>query len=225
MSRLSRFLVVLAPLAGLAACVHEGAENALRQDAITPTEQYSIAVTSQPEQIALKVRAGGLSPAQHAALADLAARWREQGSGDLTIETPTGGDPALSRLMADQSRMALIHNGVPGQRIALVGYNNAPDQPLTVRVGYLTHQAAGPDCGRDWDAFTKTGSNRPYKQFGCSVTANMAAQIDNAADLLAPRPMGPADATRRSVVLGKYRAGQVTSTPADPQAQVTQAGN
>ncbi|MGZ8363509.1 MAG: CpaD family pilus assembly lipoprotein, partial [Caulobacteraceae bacterium] len=169
MNSFGRILIALVPLAGLAACATDGAEDKLRADAITPTEQYSIAVSTRPEQIALKVHPGGLSPAQETALADLAARWRDQGSGDLTIETPTGGDPALARVMADQSRVALMSMGVPPERIELAGYNNAPDQPLAVRVGYLVHQAAGPDCGRDWDAFTKTGSNRPYKQFGCSV--------------------------------------------------------
>jgi len=37
-------------------------------------------------------------------------------------------------------------------------------------------------------------------------------------DLLAPAPDDPSDAARRAIVLGKYRAGEVTSTPRDEQA-------
>jgi pilus assembly protein CpaD len=42
--------------------------------------------------------------------------------------------------------------------------------------------------------------------------------IANPADLLTPRQMDPADASRRENVLGKYRQGQMTSSAKDPQA-------
>ena len=70
-----------------------------------------------------------------------------------------------------------------------------------------------------WENLSKTGSNRPYSNFGCAVTANIAAQVANPHDFLAPRAEDPADATRRSVVLDKYRRGEKSSTEADSQAK------
>ncbi|HEY2743800.1 MAG TPA: CpaD family pilus assembly lipoprotein [Polyangia bacterium] len=55
----------------------------------------------------------------------------------------------------------------------------------------------------------------------------MAAQIANPRDLIAPRDMTPADATRRSVVLDKYRKGESTAT-ASPEAnkgKISDVGN
>jgi pilus assembly protein CpaD len=50
------------------------------------------------------------------------------------------------------------------------------------------------------------------------VTANVAAQIDNPADLLSPRDLDPPDAVRRQNELDIYRVGAVTSTTKDQQA-------
>jgi pilus assembly protein CpaD len=62
-------------------------------------------------------------------------------------------------------------------------------------------------------------SNDVQPNFGCAVTANMAAQIANPADLARPQHATPADAARRSLVLDKYRKGQITSSEKDDQAK------
>ena len=54
---------------------------------------------------------------------------------------------------------------------------------------------------------SKTYDNEGYPEFGCAVTANIAAQIADPADLLAPRASDAPDAQRRQVVLDKYRQG------------------
>jgi pilus assembly protein CpaD len=46
----------------------------------------------------------------------------------------------------------------------------------------------------------------------------MAAQIENPRDIAGPRKADPADAARRSVVLDKYRQGEVTASKTDPNA-------
>jgi pilus assembly protein CpaD len=51
------------------------------------------------------------------------------------------------------------------------------------------------------------------------VTANMAVQIANPADLAHPRASTPIDMQRREVMLDKYRKGQVTSSDKDDQAK------
>ena len=48
-----------------------------------------------------------------------------------------------------------------------------------------------------------------------AVTANLAAQIEDPRDIQRPRPMTPADAGRRTVVLDLYRGGKPTSAEAE----------
>ena len=50
------------------------------------------------------------------------------------------------------------------------------------------------------------------------MTANIAAQIANPRDLIAPAVMTPGDNGRRAVVLDKYRKGDITSSAKDDQA-------
>ena len=85
----------------------------------------------------------------------------------------------------------------------------------------MAYQAHGSDCAKTWDNLTSTGTNQASRHFGCTVTANFAAQIANPKDLLAPAQMTAADNTRRAVVLGKYRKGETTSSAKDSQASGT----
>ena len=74
---------------------------------------------------------------------------------------------------------------------------------------------------RSWTTPTPVGIPKtgfPTEQMAHVAAANIAAQIANPQDLLRPRDMTPADAQRRATVLGKYRAGEVTSSARDDQA-------
>ena len=50
--------------------------------------------------------------------------------------------------------------------------------------------------------------NREYYNLGCATQRNLAAMVDNPADLIQPRGEGPAYSARRSVALDKYRKGE-----------------
>jgi pilus assembly protein CpaD len=95
----------------------------------------------------------------------------------------------------------------------MAAYDGAPGAPILV--GFTGFEAVVPQCGQVWNNLMATRDNRVQSNFGCAVTANMAAQIANPSDIVTPQPMDPADATRRSVVMGKYRAGEITSTARD----------
>ena len=56
------------------------------------------------------------------------------------------------------------------------------------------------------------GQNRQYWNFGCAAQRNLAAMVDNPADLAQPRADQPSYTSRRSVVLDKYRKGEATAT-------------
>ena len=102
--------------------------------------------------------------------------------------------------------------------IRIVGYDAGGDPRAPVRVGYIRYEAQGPQCGQSWENLADVRQNREYDEFGCAVTANVAAELASPEDLLHPRAMTPPDAARRETVITKYRQGDTTSTAKDTQA-------
>lgn len=183
-----------------------------------PTEQYVLRTDEQPRDIYLAPHDYGLSARQQEALSAYAAQWRAGGVDDVVIAAPTtGGDNAY--LTSHAAADALQARGVPAEAIRIIGYNPDPADPApAIRLSFLQPEAVIDRCGRGWDNLAKTGANIEPVNFGCAYTANRAAMIDNAADISRPRDMTPIDAARRQTVIDKYRAGQVTSSERDDQA-------
>ena len=82
----------------------------------------------------------------------------------------------------------------------------------TVRISYpkITAQAGpcgmwpediGPSINRDYF------ENQPHWNFGCATQRNLAAMVENPADLVQPRAETPAYTMRRTTVMEKYRDG------------------
>lgn len=201
-----------------AACASTADQASLTPEALTPTEQFPIEIRQQPEEMRLAAHPEGLSYAQEQALGDLAARWRAQGGGAITIQAPTIGGRAVAVASAEGSRNLLVSLGVSPEEVRIAGYDGPPDQPPVLRVTFMTYQASGPTCGESWENLAADGANRPWANFGCAVTANIAAQVANPRDFLTPRGQGPADATRRSTVLDKYRKGEVSGQKTDEKS-------
>jgi len=176
-----------------------------------------VQVVAQPDEIRLAPHPTGMSGNQARALADFHARWVQAEGGVITVAAPVGTEgPGAYRVSAD-ARDFLVSQGAAPTQVQLIGYDpaGAPDAPIVV--GFKRYVAVTPRCG-DWPSVTRTASNQPISNLGCAVAANMAAQVANPGDLVGARPMDPADAGRRTAVLGKYRAGEVTSTAKDEQA-------
>ncbi len=186
--------------------------------ALTPTQQYAIKVTQSPDEILLAAHGSGLSARQAAALDDLVSRWREVGGKAFTIKSPAGGGAEAARTLSGVEDY-LEAQGVAANLIHYASYDPTehPGAPVVV-VGFIRYEAEGPKCGRDWKDFTHTATNEVNSNFGCAVTANLAAVIANPTDLVEPRTMTAPDAGRRETVLGKFRQGEVTSTAKDDQA-------
>ncbi len=216
-----RILAALGLCAALSACATPRAKVPDQiADPRTPTEQFEAKVSSRPEEIRLAIHAQGVSSTQAAALAAFAGTWRDDEGGAIRIQSPTGtgATGAAAYRTAEGARAVLVDNGVPDRLIELAPYDPAGAADAPVVVGYLIHQVTLPRCGDAWTNLASSRANRVQPNFGCSVTANMAAQIANPADLAAPRGMDPADAQRRATVLEKYRAGEVTSAAVDEKA-------
>lgn len=208
--RLSAVLGLACAAALLAGCTGTTAGGGLAEP-ITPTQRFSLQVEPGVERIALAVQEQGLSANQQNALVDIANRFGLEGAPVLRIEAPSGDD-ALARDMAWRVKGEFERIGVPPHQIQVVAYD-APDPRAPVLVGYDTVRMQVPRCGQHWGSFTRTGANETSANFGCAVTANLAAQIANPRDVLGPQPMTPSDAGRRALVFDNYRKGVLTAAP------------
>jgi len=212
------------PLA-LAACMGDPA-GGLGPEPLNPATRFTLQVEPDVDRIALAVHETGLSGPQQAALVNLSNRFGLQGATVLRIEAPSGGDP-VSAEFAYRVKSALEAMGAPVEAIQVVGYD-APDPRAPVVVGFETLRAAVPQCGTYWGNMTRTNGNDTSANFGCAVTANLAAQIDNPRDIVTPRGMTPVDTGRRAVVYDHYRKGEATAAPQEElvaNRRVSQAVN
>ncbi|MDQ1184687.1 pilus assembly protein CpaD [Agrobacterium larrymoorei] len=134
------------------------------------------------------------------------------------MQVPTGSANAASAsLIKRQIRSVLTSSGIPANKIVEVPYGASPyGDAAPIRLSYVAVTAMTGQCGQ-WpeDLNSNTSSNKNWYNFGCASQSNLAAQIANPMDLVGPRGMSPIDAERRSVVLGKYRAGKNTATTND----------
>jgi pilus assembly protein CpaD len=113
--------------------------------------------------------------------------------------------------------------------------NFHPDDPrlmAAIRLSYPKLAAVAGPCGlwpEDIGPSIKNKSyyeNKQYYNFGCASQRNMAAMIDNPADLVQPRPETPAYTIRRSEAFEKYRKGSPTTTayPEADKAKLSDTG-
>lgn len=199
-------LVIAASALALAACASGSTPPPL-----TPLSQYVLQVQPGVDRIALAVHDQGLSANQRAALHSLVERFSEARAEVLTVEAPAGDDPAAVA-QAYAVRDTLQALGVPGQMIQVVGYQG-PDPRAPVLAGFQTVRAHIPDCAAQPRQMAGRASNAVSSGFGCAVTANLAAQIDNPRDIVGPRALQPGDSGRAAVVFARYRQGEATSAP------------
>ncbi|HEY4030121.1 MAG TPA: CpaD family pilus assembly lipoprotein [Caulobacteraceae bacterium] len=203
---------------GLGACA---AEQANRAGPVTPLTQYSARAEAAVDRVALAAHADGLSDAQRQALRALAQRRADVDGGAITISLPHG--PADAAATARTAAAAQAELGVAGAQVLRSSYeSDDPKAPVLVSFDY--DKAEIPQCGH-WDDLTKTAENGGYANFGCAVTANMAAMVARPSDLMHPRAEEASDADRRVGVVGKYKAGKVTTQDEPPvHASISQIG-
>jgi pilus assembly protein CpaD len=174
---------------------------------------HPIVIAEKEQVIDLPVGASdrGMTNTQRVALGGFLDNYDRSAAPPLTILVPVG---SANQVAASEAGSAFAHyakkQGVPASRIMISSYQaGAAEVSAPVRVSYTAITAQTNKCGR-WPAdLGETSENKHYANFGCSYQNNLAAQLENPADLLGPRKTTEVDAERRSVVIDDYRNAPV----------------
>jgi pilus assembly protein CpaD len=109
-------------------------------------------------------------------------------------------------------------SGVPRNAVYVRRHKTPGSTLASIMINYTKLVAtAGPcglwphDLGPSYDHSPVYIENRSYWNLGCASQRNLAAMVDNPADLVQPRGEGPTYSARRSVALDKYRKGESPS--------------
>lgn len=232
--RIAGVLVGLAALLG--ACTHTDQAVTTASVPDDYRQRHPIAIQEADQSIVLFVGRGrgGLSPSQRTDVMGLGQAWLHEATGAITADLPV--DTPNARSAADALReihTVLAAAGVPPRGLIVRRYHpNDPRQMATIRLSYPKISATVGPCGtwpEDLGPSIKNKSyfeNKSYFNFGCAYQRNMAAMVDNPADLAQPRPETPPYTPRRSAAFEKYRKGATTTTsyPEADKAKISDAG-
>jgi len=169
---------------------------------------------------------GGLNARQRADVLAFAQTWKHDATGGVLIDVPTGtvNERAASESL-HEIRSILEAGGIPHSGVYVRAYHPAsPVKLAPINLSYPRITAEAGPCGL-WPADLGPGAgtqyweNQEYWNFGCAQQRNLAAVVDDPADLVQPRGEAPAYNQRRTTVMDKYRQGQSTATTyANPNA-------
>jgi pilus assembly protein CpaD len=137
-----------------------------------------------------------------------AQRYRTGASGSMIVMTPHGSlNSGAASIIAEDVRRELVRQGVPANRIITAPYQaQGPHDAAPIRISYRAITAGTGECGR-WpeDILANGNENKLYANFGCATQSNLAAQIADPMDLIAPRGTTPIDAERRGNAIRDYQ--------------------
>ncbi len=121
---------------------------------------------------------------------------------------------------ADRSIVIFVGHARGGLSRGIIVRRYHPEDPrqmAAIRLNYPKISAVAGPCGlwpEDIGPSIKNPSyseNKSYYNFGCAYQRNMAAMVDNPADLVQPRPETPTYTTQRTTAFEKYRKGAPTT--------------
>lgn len=231
-----RTLVLGTAAAVLAGCYsYTAQEIALDEIPNDYRQRHPIVLKEAPRSVELFIgnRRSSLNAEQRAQVLSFAQEWRRDGTGGVMIDVPSGTPNERSAVAALQEvRSILVGAGVPPGAVA-TRPNTAEDprKLATMRLHYPKVTAdAGPcglwphDLGPTYER--EHLENRQYYNFGCASQRNMAAMVENPADLVQPRSETPIYTKRRNTVLEKYSKGQSTATiyPDATKGRISEVG-
>ncbi len=183
-------------------------------------------------QVFIGANRSALTAVQRAEVLAFAQTWKSEATGGVVIDLPTGtSNEHASADALREIQSILAATGVPPNSMLMRTYQAGARTLATVRITYPKITAQAGPCGV-WPQDVGPSFNREYFEnqqywnFGCAYQRNLAAMVENPADLVQPRNETPADATRRTTVVDNYRHGQPTATkyPKDNAGKISDLG-
>jgi pilus assembly protein CpaD len=183
-------------------------------------------------QVFIGANRSALTAVQRAEVLAFAQTWKSEATGGVVIDLPTGtSNEHASADALREIQSILAATGVPPNSMLMRSYQAGARTLATVRITYPKITAQAGPCGV-WPQDVGPSFNREYFEnqqywnFGCANQRNLAAMVENPADLVQPRQETPAYTMRRTMVVDKYRQGQSTATqyPNDNAGKISDLG-
>jgi pilus assembly protein CpaD len=221
----SRLPLALLSFSALGAC----ATSAIPPTNIGPTptraDGHVIEVTQGAARLEISVSPSDttLTDKARSDLHDFAAAYLRYGHGALILSTPSGGANAgAASMLAGQTRMSLVESGVAFGAVAGSTYDASDNASAPIVVSFARFEAQAPNCRPIYEQdLGRQEDNQAWDSFGCAMQANLAAEVEDPADLLQPRADAPRDSNRRGTVMQAYRAGATTHATRDQDERAT----
>jgi pilus assembly protein CpaD len=210
-------LVALAAMASGCASPKDGMVTGALSDDYR--QRHPIVLTQAEHNVDLPVSAGerGLTPGARDTVRGFVQDYKAHSTGTIEILAPRGAPNTPSVVaLRQQIRRELVANGIPSRLVVESFYPaDGAGDAAPIRLRFTATTAVTNACGQ-WPADLSDNAfdNQNYYNFGCAQQNNLAAQIANPTDLVAPRAQTPIDADERSKIIDNYRAGTVNTSTA-----------
>ncbi len=198
-----------------------GSRDGMTTSAITDDyrQRHPIVLTDKEHRVDIPVSVSDrrLTSGMRDTVRGFVQDYRAHATGTVEIMTPReSANSAAASALRRQIRQELVASGIPSARIADNYYPaGGPGDAAPIRLRFMATAAVTNACGQ-WpaDLADNAFDNQNYYNFGCATQNNLAAQVANPTDLIAPRAMTPIDADQRSKVIDAYRSGSTATSTA-----------
>lgn len=205
----SRLPLLVLGLSALTACAGVPKPD-ITNPAASAADRHEPTAAAAIQRIEIPVAPGQteLAGGERARLHAFANDYLRYGHGALVLETPSGGANAeAASVLAADTRRALAEAGVSYAAIAgstrEAGADGAP-----ILVSFNRYEARAPECAPLYEQdLSHQSNNQPWASFGCATNYNLAALVEDPADLDHPREAEARDSGRRDTVMEAYREG------------------
>ncbi|HZP19127.1 MAG TPA: CpaD family pilus assembly protein [Bauldia sp.] len=209
--RLSPAIVAGSLALALAACKHTSEVEVVGSVPSDYRLNHPIAIEDKVQTVDIPVSMNGarLTEGVRGNVNGFAQRFLASGAAVIAIVTPSGSaDETAAIWLSYQIKDVLVASGVDPKAIDFRVYRARGERTPPIRIAFSAVAATTAGCGPWTDQVATNKNNVNYGNFGCATQQNLAAIVANPLDLIYPRGMTPADATRRATVLEKYEKGE-----------------
>lgn len=220
-----RLPLLLLSVSALGACatLRGAPEDPPMTSSAADRHRIEVEQSSQRLEISVAHDSEHLTAKSQADLSDFASGYLRYGHGALILSAPAGGTNAeAAARLAGETRMSLVGAGVSYAAVAASTYDASGEDSAPIIVSFARFEAQAPECAPLWrQDLAHQSNNQAWDSFGCATQANLAALVEDPADLLQPRTETPRDSGRRDAVLGHYRNGEQTHAERTNDERVT----